>query len=56
MEGFVITGTTWPIPYGTGGNNDLIGDAGIRVYSNFNKIANNTFEGNDLTAIGLMEL
>jgi parallel beta-helix repeat protein len=53
VEGFVITGVTWPIPYGTGEHNDLIGNAGIRVYSDFNKIANNTFEGNDLTAIGL---
>lgn len=53
VEGFIITGVTWPIPYGTGEHNDLIGDAGIRVYSDFNKIANNTFEGNDLTAIGL---
>lgn len=53
VEGFVITGVTWPKPYGTGEHNDLIGNAGIRVYSDFNKIANNTFEGNDLTGIGL---
>jgi len=53
VEGFVITGVTWPIPYGTGEHNDLIGDAGIRVYSDFNKIINNTFQGNDLTGIGL---
>ncbi len=53
VEGFVITGVTWPRPYGSGEHNDLIGDAGIRVYSDFNKIMNNTFVGNDLTAIGL---
>jgi parallel beta-helix repeat protein len=53
VEGFVITGVTWPKPYGTEEHNDLIGNAGIRVYSDFNKIANNTFTGNDLTAIGL---
>jgi len=53
VDGFVITGVTWPKPYGTGEHNDLIGNAGIRVYSDFNKISNNTFEGNDLTAIGL---
>jgi parallel beta-helix repeat protein len=53
VDGFVITGVTWPTPYGTGEHNDLIGNAGIRVYSDFNKISNNTFEGNDLTAIGL---
>jgi len=53
VEGFVITGATWPIPYETGEHNDLIGNAGIRVYSDFNKIVNNTFEGDDLTAIGL---
>ena len=53
VEGFVITGVTWPKPYGTEEHNDLIGNAGIRVYSDFNKIVNNTFTGNDLTAIGL---
>jgi parallel beta-helix repeat protein len=53
VEGFNITGVTWPKPYGTGEHNDLIGDAGIRVYSDLNTISNNTFVGNDLTAIGL---
>lgn len=53
VEGFVITGVTWPIPYGSNEHNDLIGNAGIRVYSDMNKIINNTFVGNDLTAIGL---
>jgi len=54
VENFVITGVTWPIPYDTGEHRDAIGHAGIKVYSDFNKIANNTFVGNDLTAIGLM--
>ena len=54
VESFVITGVTWPIPYDTGEHRDAIGHAGIKVYSDFNKIANNTFVGNDLTAIGLM--
>jgi parallel beta-helix repeat protein len=54
VENFVITGVTWPKPYDTGEHNDVIGHAGIKVYSDFNKIANNTFVGNDLTAIGLM--
>jgi parallel beta-helix repeat protein len=53
VEGFNITGVTWPKPYGAGEHNDLIGDAGIRVYSDLNTISNNTFVGNDLTAIGL---
>jgi parallel beta-helix repeat protein len=53
VEGFNITGVTWPKPYGTGEHNDLIGNAGIRVYSDLNTISNNTFVGNDLTAIGL---
>ncbi len=53
VENFVITGVTWPVPYGTGEHNDIIGNAGIRVYSDFNKILNNTFEGDDLTAIGI---
>ncbi|NPV62159.1 MAG: hypothetical protein HPY61_05920 [Methanotrichaceae archaeon] len=53
VEGFDITGATWPVPYGSGEHNDLIGDAAIRVYSDLNTIANNTFYGNDLTAIGL---
>lgn len=54
VENFVITGVTWPTPYDTGEHNDVIGHAGIKVYSDFNKIINNTFEGNDLTAIGLI--
>jgi len=54
VESFVIAGVTWPIPYDTGEHRDAIGHAGIKVYSDFNKIANNTFVGNDLTAIGLM--
>lgn len=54
VENFVITGATWQKPYDTGEHYDLIGHAGIRVYSDFNKIANNTFEGNDLSAIGLL--
>lgn len=53
IEGFVITDVTWPRPYDSGENNDLIGNAGIKVYSDFNKIMNITFIGNDLTAIGL---
>jgi len=53
VEGFDITGVTWPVPYGSGEHNDLIGDAAIRVYSDLNTISNNTFYGNDLTAIGL---
>jgi len=54
VEGFVITGATWQKPYDTGEHYDVIGHAGMRVYSDFNKIANNTFEGNDLSAIGLL--
>jgi len=54
VENFIITGATWQKPYDTGEHYDLIGHAGIRVYSDFNKIANNTFEGNDLSAIGLL--
>ncbi len=54
VENFVITGATWPTPYDTGEHNDVIGHAGIKVYSDFNKIVNNTLEGNDLTAIGLI--
>jgi parallel beta-helix repeat protein len=53
VEGFDITGVTWPIPYGSGEHNDIIGDAAIRVYSDGNTISNNTFYGSDLTAIGL---
>lgn len=54
VENFVITGVTWQKPYDTGEHNDLIGNAGIKVYSDFNKIANNTFEGNDLSGVGLL--
>jgi len=53
VDGFDITGVTWPIPYGSGEHNDLIGNAAIRVYSDLNTISNNTFYGSDLTAIGL---
>ncbi|OPY50155.1 MAG: Periplasmic copper-binding protein (NosD) [Methanosaeta sp. PtaU1.Bin112] len=53
VDGFDITGIIRPIPYGSGEHNDLIGDAGIRVYSDGNTISNNTFFGNELTAIGL---
>jgi parallel beta-helix repeat protein len=53
IDGFDITGVTWPVPYGTGEHNDIIGDAAIRVYSDGNAISNNTFYGSDLTAIGL---
>lgn len=53
VDGFDITGVTWPTPYGSGEHNDLIGEAAIRVYSDGNTISNNTFYGNDLTAIGL---
>jgi len=54
VENFVITGASSQKPYDTGEHNDVIGNAGIRVYSDFNKIANNTFEGNELTGIGLL--
>lgn len=54
VENFVITGVSWQKPYDTGEHYDLIGHAGIRVYSDFNKIANNTFEGNDLSGVGLL--
>jgi parallel beta-helix repeat protein len=53
IDGFDITGVTWPVPYGSGEHNDLIGNAAIRVYSDGNTISNNTFYGSDLTAIGL---
>ncbi len=53
VDGFDITGVTWPLPYGSGEHNDLIGNAAIRVYSDGNTISNNTFYGSDLTAIGL---
>ena len=53
VDGFNITGVTWPKPDDTGENNDLIGNSAIRVYSDLNIISNNTFCGNDLTAIGL---
>ncbi len=53
VDGFDITGVIWPLPYGSGEHNDLIGNAAIRVYSDGNTIANNTFYGSDLTAIGL---
>ncbi len=53
VDGFDITGVTWPIPHGSGEHNDLIGNAAIRVYSDGNTISNNTFYGSDLTAIGL---
>lgn len=53
VDGFEITGVTWPTPYGSGEHNDLIGDAAIRVYSDGNTISNNTFYGSDLTALGL---
>lgn len=53
VDGFDITGITWPAPYDSGEHNDLIGNAGIRVYSDGNTISNNTFYGSDLTGIGL---
>jgi parallel beta-helix repeat protein len=53
VDGFDITDVIRPIPYGSGEHNDLIGDAAIRVYSDGNTISNNTFYGNELTAIGL---
>jgi parallel beta-helix repeat protein len=53
VDGFDITGITWPTPYDSGEHNDLIGNAGIRVYSDGNTISNNTFYGSDLTGIGL---
>ena len=54
VENFVIIGVTWQKPYDTGEHNDVIGNAGIKVYSDFNRIANNTFEGNDLSGVGLL--
>ena len=53
VDGFDITGIIRPFPSGSGEHNDLIGDAGIRVYSDGNTISNNTFYRNELTAIGL---
>ncbi|MDD2754189.1 MAG: right-handed parallel beta-helix repeat-containing protein [Methanothrix sp.] len=53
VDGFDITGVIPPVPYGSGEHNDLIGNAGIRVYSDGNTISNNTFYDNELTAIGL---
>jgi parallel beta-helix repeat protein len=53
VDGFDITGVIPPVPYGSGEHNDLIGNAAIRVYSDGNTISNNTFYGNELTAIGL---
>jgi parallel beta-helix repeat protein len=53
VDGFDITGVIQPVPYGAGEHNDLIGNAGIRVYSDGNTISNNTFYDNELTAIGL---
>ncbi len=53
IDGFDITGVTWPVPYDSGEHNDLIGNAAIRVYSDGNTISNNTFYGSELTAIGL---